>query len=127
MNEKGLAISTMALGETVNPVPDERPPLVSPLWMQHILDTCATVEDLMRSDGKVRIMETVDHYLVCDREGNGATVEFLGGKMVCHTAGDLPVRALMLKAVLEQRPDFPREQIAPLLDLMENYSCESKE
>jgi len=260
MNEKGLAISTMALGETVNPVPDERPPLVSPLWMQYILDTCATVEDLMRSEGKVRIMETVDHYLVCDRAGNCAAVEFLDGKMVCHTAGDLPVRALanrpysicvdnwkkkkelqgnpydsesrfnraadmmaafnpakdsavkyafqildslrptrnpevtrwsivfdtgnleihyksydnpktrrivfkdldfscgtpakmlnvhnklsdditgafleyshdlslefLLKAVLEQRPDFPREQIAPLLDLMEKYSCESKD
>jgi len=94
MNEKGLAISTMALSETVNPVPDERPPLVSPLWMQYILDTCATVEDLMRSEGKVRIMETVDHYLVCDRAGNCAAVEFLDGKMVCHTAGDLLVRAL---------------------------------
>jgi len=94
MNEKGLAISTMALSETVNPVTDERPPLVSPLWMQYILDTCATVDDLMRSDGKIRIMETEDHYLVCDREGNCATVEFLDGKMVCHAAGDLPVRAL---------------------------------
>jgi len=30
----------------------------------------------------------------------------------------------MLKAVLEQRPDFPKEQIAPLLDLMEGYRCE---
>ncbi len=260
MNEKGLAISTMALSETVNPAPDGRPPLVSPLWMQFVLDTCATVDDLMRSDSTVRIMDTVDHYLVCDREGNCATVEFLDGKMVCHTAGDLPVWVLanlpysvcadswkegrelqghpydsrsrfnraadmiaafnpakdgavnyafrmlealrpprnpevtrwsivfdtgnleihyksydnpsirrivfkeldfscrkpakmlnvhnklsgdisgafgdyshdlslefLLKAVLEQRPDFPREQIAPLLDLMEGYRCESKE
>lgn len=55
---------------------------------------CATVEDLIRSDAQVRIMETVDHYLVCDREGNCAAVEFLDGKMVCHTAGDLPVWAL---------------------------------
>jgi len=94
MNEKGLAISTMALGETVNPVADERPPLVSPLWMQYILDTCATVEDVMKSDREIRIMDTVDHYLVCDRLGNCAAIEFLDGKMVCHTAAGLPVRAL---------------------------------
>jgi hypothetical protein len=33
----------------------------------------------------------------------------------------------LLKAVMEQRPDFPQEQIAPLLALMEGYGCGSKE
>ena len=42
MNEAGLVISTMSLSETKSPRPDERPPLISPLWIQYILDTCGT-------------------------------------------------------------------------------------
>ncbi|MGD8627032.1 MAG: hypothetical protein PVJ34_21030, partial [Anaerolineae bacterium] len=69
MNEAGLALSTMWLGETENPLPDERPGLVSPLWLQYQLDTCATIEEVMANDARVRIVDTVDHYLICDRSG----------------------------------------------------------
>lgn len=69
MNEAGLVISTMALSETRNPAPDERPPLVSPLWMQYILDTCGTVEEVFESDRQIRISDTRDHYLVCEYDG----------------------------------------------------------
>lgn len=94
MNEEGLVISTMALSETRNPAPDERPPLVSPLWMQYILDTCGTVEEVIECDRRIRISDTRDHYLVCDRKGNCAVLEFLDGKMVYHTQEALPVKAL---------------------------------
>ncbi len=95
MNEKGLSLSTMALRETVPPAPDERPPLeYGPLWMQYILDTCATIEDVIASDIKVRLVTTVDHYLVADRTGKSAVIEFLDGEMVVHTGGNLQVSAL---------------------------------
>jgi len=94
MNEKGLVMSTMALGETKNPEPDERSPLVSSLWMQYIFDTCATVDELIATDKIVRIKDTVDHYLVCDASGNAAVIEFLDGKMVVHRQESLPIKAL---------------------------------
>ena len=94
MNEAGLTVSTMWLGETRNPPPDERPPLVSPLWIQYQLDTCATLEKVMANDARVRIADTVDHYLVCDRSGACAAVEFLNGETVFHTGDTLPVKVL---------------------------------
>jgi penicillin V acylase-like amidase (Ntn superfamily) len=101
MNEAGLAISTMWLGDTQNPAPDERPPLVSPIWVQYQLDTCATVEEVMANDARVRIADTVDHYLVCDRSGACAAVEFLEGRTVFHTGGAMPVKALTNHAYQE--------------------------
>jgi len=93
MNEKGLVVSTMALHESVAPAPDERYPLDSGIWLQYVLDMCETVDDLFEIDSKVRII-TVDHYLITDRKGNSAVVEFLEGRMVVHTGEDLPVAAL---------------------------------
>ncbi|MEJ2597536.1 MAG: linear amide C-N hydrolase [Anaerolineales bacterium] len=94
MNEAGLTISTMWLGETENPEPDERPPLVSALWIQYQLDTCATIAEVMANDARVRIVDTVDHYLVCDRSGACAAVEFLEGKTVFHAGDAMPLKTL---------------------------------
>jgi choloylglycine hydrolase len=98
MNEAGLVISTMALGESLAPAPDERPPLVTPLWIQYQLDNSSTVEEVMASESQVRIAppppRTVDHYLVCDRQGDCATIEFLDGKTVYHAGETLPAKAL---------------------------------
>jgi penicillin V acylase-like amidase (Ntn superfamily) len=94
MNEAGLAISTMALRETHNPPPDERPPLISAFWIQYQLDTSATLADVMANDARVRIADTGDHYLVCDRSGDCAAVEFLEGQTVFHTGATMPVKTL---------------------------------
>ena len=59
-----------------------------------MLDTCGTVEEVIAADPQVRIFETVDHYLVADRQGNCAAIEFLDGQMVYHTGEKLPVKAL---------------------------------
>jgi choloylglycine hydrolase len=94
MNEAGLMMSTMALVKTRNPAPDSRPPLQSPLWMQYLLDSYSTVEEVIASDAQVRIKDNVDHFLVCDRKGDCAVIEFLDGVMVYHTGESLPVAAL---------------------------------
>lgn len=94
MNEEGLVVSTMSLSTTENPLPDERPPLESGVWLQYQLDTAATIEEVIESDKVVRIANTVDHYLICDRRRNCAVIEFIGGEMVVHRGDALPVRAL---------------------------------
>ena len=93
MNERGLSMSTMSLDETRQPREDARPPLDSGEWVQYILDTCATVADVIATDSQVRII-TVDHYLVADRHGNAVVIEFLNGRMVSHAAPNLPVATL---------------------------------
>jgi hypothetical protein len=42
----------------------------------------------------VRVAGAVDHYLVCDRTGDCAVIEFLEGGTIWHTSRDLPVRTL---------------------------------
>jgi penicillin V acylase-like amidase (Ntn superfamily) len=93
MNERGLSLSSMSLDETRQPREDPRPPLDSGEWVQYILDTCATIADVIATDSRVRII-TVDHYLVADRYGNAVVIEFLDGRMVWHAAPNLPVAAL---------------------------------
>ena len=93
MNERGLSMSTMSLDETQYQQPDARPPLDSGEWMQFILDTCETIDEVLATDAVVRII-TVDHYLISDRFGNGAVIEFLDGRMVAHAGPDVPIRAL---------------------------------
>ena len=95
MNEAGLMMSTMRLGGTQNPAPDNRPPLASPVWMQYLLDTCATIDDVLATDDDVRVTpDNVDHFLVCDRTATCAVIEFLHGKRVVHTGAELPISAL---------------------------------
>ncbi len=94
MNEAGLAISTMALDITENPPPDERPPLESGIWVQYQLDNASTIEEVIASDSVVRIANTIDHYLISDRTGSSAVIEFIEGKMVVHTDEGMPVKAL---------------------------------
>jgi penicillin V acylase-like amidase (Ntn superfamily) len=112
MNEAGLMISTMALGETKNPSPDERPPLASSFWAQYQLDNFSTVEEVIVSDAQVRIADTVDHYLVCDGKGDCATIEFLEGEMTVHTGKTLPVNVLT-NSVYEQDVTSWEEGVVP--------------
>ena len=93
MNERGLTLSTMSLRATRYPDPDPRPPLDSGEWMQYLLDTCATIDEVIETDAVVRIL-TVDHYLLADAHGNAAAVEFLDGRMVVHTGASMPAQVL---------------------------------
>jgi penicillin V acylase-like amidase (Ntn superfamily) len=113
MNEKGLVMSTMALPETQNPKPDERPPLHSPHWMQYMLDNCGSVKEVIAADSLVRIFETVDHYLVADGTGDCAVIEFLDGRMVVHTGQKLPA-AVLTNSTCSESIDFLNKGVAGL-------------
>jgi penicillin V acylase-like amidase (Ntn superfamily) len=94
MNEAGLVMSTMSLGETSVPEPDERPSMGNGFWMQYHLDNSATIDEVITAAEKIRMGDTVDHYLVCDAGGDVAVIEFLHGKMVVHRGGKLPIPVL---------------------------------
>lgn len=96
LNEAGLVVENMTLDETVYPSKDNRYALGACQWIQFQLDNFSTVEEVISSDSLVRIADNNSkfHYLVCDRFGHSAVIEFLNGKMVCHTGQSLPVEAL---------------------------------
>ncbi len=97
MNEKGLVVELMWLDETRYPVPDSRPAISVLQWIQYQLDNCATVEQVLATDKIVRIASvgtTPLHYLIADKQGNAATIEFLNGQMIVHQGKDLRVPVL---------------------------------
>ncbi|HEX7845490.1 MAG TPA: linear amide C-N hydrolase [Chitinophagaceae bacterium] len=97
MNEKGLVVELMWLDETKYPKADSRPAVDVLQWVQYQLDNCATIEEVIATDKKIRIAGTGNaplHYLIADAKGNAATIEFLEGKMVLHTGKDLPLAVL---------------------------------
>jgi len=61
MNEAGLVFSTMALGKTQVPAPDERPAMAGTFWLQYALDTCGTVGELLATLDRIRVTDTEDH------------------------------------------------------------------
>ena len=96
INEEGLVVEQMRLDCTVYPSKDGRNAISACQWIQFQLDNYSSVEQVMSSDTLLRIVDATSkfHFLVCDRFGTSVVVEFLEGKMVCHTSKDFPVQAL---------------------------------
>lgn len=95
MNEKGLVIELMWLDDTQYPKADDRPTVGTLEWIQYQLDNSGSVEEVITNAEKIRIASEVKiHYLVNDKNGNSATVEFIDGKLVAHTNAKLPFAAL---------------------------------
>ena len=95
LNEAGLAIELMWLSDSRYPAPDTRHTVDVLQWIQYQLDTQATVAGVLASDRTIRIASGAPiHYLVADRTGQVATVEFLNGRLIAHTGERLPVAVL---------------------------------
>jgi choloylglycine hydrolase len=96
INESGLVVEHMTLDKTVYPSKDHRSAIGACQWIQFQLDNYSTIEEVMSSDTLLRIVDAGSkfHYFICDRFGHAVTIEFLHGKMVCHTDKNLPVQVL---------------------------------
>ncbi len=97
MNEAGLVVEVMWLEQTEYPLPDSRNALSALQWVQYQLDNFSTVDEVIASNDVVRITvrrTTPLHFLVSDRTGRAAAIEFLGGKMVVYSGEELPVSVL---------------------------------
>lgn len=96
MNEAGLVVEHMSLEKTKYPDRDERCAIKACQWIQYQLDNCATVEEVIESDKAIRITDAASkfHFLICDRSGHTAAIEFLDGKMVYYSGRELAIEAL---------------------------------
>ena len=96
MNEKGLVIGQMELSETKYPIPDSRSAVINRQWVQYLLDNCATIEEVIEANSKIRIApdQYPSHYLIADSSGNCITMEWLNGKLISHTGKNLPIKVL---------------------------------
>lgn len=97
MNEEGLVVEEMLLPSPKSdyPSPDERFGLTSLQWIQYQLDTAETVEDVIQSDANVRVAyasqrkKSTIHFLVSDRYGKTAVIEYIEGKMKTYQGNQL--------------------------------------
>ncbi len=94
MNEAGLVILEMALGDTQQSTDSDIPRLSVGQWAQYQLDTSATIEDVIASDKVVRQSpeeEWQSHFLLWDKTGAVALMEWLEGKMVVIKRDEMTV------------------------------------
>ena len=96
MNEAGLVIEQMWLDKTKYPESDNRYGLSELQWIQYQLDNSITINDVIASDTLVRVsfQSQPIHFLLCDKQGDVATIEYINGKLVYHKGKDLPVTVL---------------------------------
>jgi len=97
MNEAGLVIELMWLDETKYPEQDSRSTVGGILqWIQYQLDNCETIQEVIDTDKFLRIPEGAVpvHYLISDKYGNTASIEFLNGKLVQHSGETMKFKTL---------------------------------
>lgn len=95
MNEVGVVVEQMWLDETVYSKDQSLSTIGTQEWIQYVLDTSASTAEAIKNAGLVRIVSDVKvHYLISDKTGNTAAVEFVNGKMVVHTGDNLLVPTL---------------------------------
>ena len=97
MNEAGLAIELLWLNGTTYPSPDSRLGVLELQWIQYQLDTAGSIEEVIASDKYLRIesdSKSQIHFMVADKRGNSAGIEFIGGQMVVHTGSEMTTPVL---------------------------------
>lgn len=95
MNEMGLVVEQMWLSDTEYLKVDARPAVGTQEWIQYLLDNSATTAEAIKNAEGVRIESEVKvHYLINDKAGNTASVEFLKGMMVVHMGANLATPTL---------------------------------
>ena len=91
INEKGLVVVQTMYIKTKYPDPDNRPSISELQWIQFQLDNFSTVQEVIENDKDLRITNNSIplHYMICDKTGNVAVIEFINGNMTCHVGNKL--------------------------------------
>ena len=115
MNEAGLVISSMQDMQSEYPEPDGRFPFDAGSFIQYLLDTCGSVNDVIRANERIRPEADngrPNHYLVADESGNVAALEYVDGELMVYQNEKLPVAAMSnmpySRAVYAYQNDGPR-------------------
>jgi choloylglycine hydrolase len=94
MNEAGLFVGEMSYPPSKFPEDPAKPRIFICLWLQHLLDTCETVDQVIASASAMTIDGWGWHFFAADRTGAVAAIEFLDGKVVIHRGAAMPVPVL---------------------------------
>jgi penicillin V acylase-like amidase (Ntn superfamily) len=87
INERGLVVQQMWFQKTKHaPLLANRPTINELQLIQLLLDRSATTEQALALARQLQLARGYAklHYLICDRSGRCATLEYLGGKAVVH-------------------------------------------
>lgn len=97
MNEAGLVIELMWLEGTTYPPSDSRSTVSELQWIQYQLDTASCVDEVIASDQFLRIdrnSKSSLHFLIADRAGKYAVIEFIDGRTVVYRDAQMPALVL---------------------------------
>ncbi|MBK2024846.1 linear amide C-N hydrolase [Francisella philomiragia] len=96
INEKGLSVNLLYLGDTQQPNRDPNKPGVSGLnWVNYVLGNYESVKEVLDNLDKYQIyMPSVKvngedsyipvHYIIEDKSGDSALIEYINGKLTVH-------------------------------------------
>ncbi|GAB4380724.1 MAG: hypothetical protein Kow0042_30980 [Calditrichia bacterium] len=96
MNEAGLVVEELSFSPSVYPEVDTLCFVNELQWIQYQLDNYQSTGEVVRSLGSPAIARLMFglHYLVCDRAGNTAVIEFIDGEIHVYTGKLLEVAVL---------------------------------
>lgn len=97
LNERGLVVQQMWFNGTKLPPQRAGRPTVNELQLiQCLLDRAKTTREALALAKRLQVARGYAklHYLICDRGGRCATLEYIGGEAVVHRGAALPVPAL---------------------------------
>jgi len=94
MNEVGLFIQEISLVENKYPEDSAKPRFFMMLWMQYVLDSFESVDQVVKSANEVVIDGWNWHFFTADADGNTAAIEFIDGKPVLTYAEAMPYTVL---------------------------------
>jgi penicillin V acylase-like amidase (Ntn superfamily) len=119
MNEVGLTVSEMALGQSVYSFDPSRPTLLIHLWIQYQLDNHASVREVVEhvSDFNIEPGSTFTppasanyHLFVSDRTGAFAIIEFLEGGPRVYSGDEAPAPVLCNDTYTRELQELERHQ-----------------
>jgi penicillin V acylase-like amidase (Ntn superfamily) len=92
MNEAGLIVEQTTLWNTVYPDRDDRPAVKELQWIQYMLDTSASVGEVIDATKRIRVAQEAARiqYFVADRAGNTALISYILGKEEILTGESVP-------------------------------------
>lgn len=93
MNEAGLVVEQTTLWQSTYPEDDNLAAIGELQWIQLLLDTCVSVQEAIVAASKLRIAQPMSrlHYMLADRTGDCAVIEFIDNRMQLYRSDSLPV------------------------------------
>jgi choloylglycine hydrolase len=95
VNEMGLIVEVMVLNSKF-PAPSAKPSVNESQWVQYMLDSASTVQDMIALSSKIRLSKILVplHYLACDRTGACAAFEYINGDLTITNVSEKGNKAL---------------------------------